>query len=98
MKPKAIFIATLMTVDAFLAGYAYGFNSRKILVIDPTLPAYKQQQKEPPHPEKIIVKEPKLRDKVSKAVHKEEKKHGKHSEQSRHHGARKSSGTGSQHK
>lgn len=97
MKPKAIFIATLMTVDAFLAGYAYGFNSRKILVIDPTLPAYKQQQKDP-QPEKIIVKEPKLSDKSSKAAHKEERKHGKHSEQSRHHGARKSSGTGSQHK
>lgn len=39
MKAKGIFIATLLVVDTFFVAYAYGFHSRHVLVIDPTLPA-----------------------------------------------------------
>ncbi len=39
MKAKGIFIATLLVVDTFFVAYAYGFHSRRVLVIDPKLPA-----------------------------------------------------------
>jgi len=38
VKARGIFITTLLSINAFLGGFAYGFNSRQVLVIDPSLP------------------------------------------------------------
>jgi len=38
VKARGIFITTLLSINAFLGGFAYGFNSRHVLVIDPALP------------------------------------------------------------
>lgn len=38
MKAKGNFIAALLVIDAFFIAFAYGFNSRKVMVVDPNLP------------------------------------------------------------
>lgn len=37
MKPKRMFVTLLLVVDTFLVSYAVGFNSRQVLVVDPSL-------------------------------------------------------------
>jgi hypothetical protein len=39
MKPKGMFVTALLVVDTFLVSYAVGFNSRHVLVVNPSLPA-----------------------------------------------------------
>ncbi len=69
MKATGIFVSTLLIIDAFLGGYAVGFNSpgRAILVIDPTLPPVVQESKAPdpkkaatPLPKRNLLKQRKL--------------------------------------
>ncbi len=38
MSGKGRFISALLAVNAFFIGFAYGFNSRKVLIVDPSLP------------------------------------------------------------
>lgn len=38
MKAKGIFISTLLVIDTFFVGFTYGFNSREVLIVDPSLP------------------------------------------------------------
>lgn len=45
MQAKGRFISTLLVINAFLGGYAFGFNSRHVLVIDPSLPPLKIEKK-----------------------------------------------------
>lgn len=42
MRGAVLFITLISTVDAFFFGFAYGFNSRHSLIIDPSLPPVKQ--------------------------------------------------------
>lgn len=37
MRAKGIFISTILVIDTFFVSYAVGFNSRQVLVVDPTL-------------------------------------------------------------
>jgi hypothetical protein len=37
MKAKGRFISTLLVIDTFLVSYAVGFNSRHVLIVDPSL-------------------------------------------------------------
>lgn len=46
MKAKGRFISALLVVDAFLIAFAYGFNSRSVAVVDPSLPPVKPQSVE----------------------------------------------------
>lgn len=39
MKAEGIFISTLLVVDTFLVSFYFGFNSRHVLVVDPSLPS-----------------------------------------------------------
>lgn len=41
MKAQAMFFTVLFAFDAFFGGYFVGFNSRHVLVEDPSLPRYK---------------------------------------------------------
>ena len=47
MKAKGKFITALMMLNAVFGGYALGFNSRHVDVIDPTLPPLEIEKKEP---------------------------------------------------
>lgn len=49
MKAKGRFISTLIVINAFFMGYAYGLNSRHVLAVDPSLPplALKPAKAEP---------------------------------------------------
>ncbi|MBL8084177.1 MAG: hypothetical protein JNN26_16265 [Candidatus Obscuribacter sp.] len=47
MKAKGIFISTLAAINAYLGGFAYGFNTHPVLVIDATLPPVVQKKSEP---------------------------------------------------
>ncbi len=47
MKAKGMFISTLAAINAYLGGFAYGFNAHPVLVIDPKLPPVVQKQMEP---------------------------------------------------
>ena len=38
MKAKGKLISTLLVIDTFLVCYAAGFNSRHVLIVDPSLP------------------------------------------------------------
>ena len=38
MKAKGKFISTLLVIDTFLVSYTAGFNSRHVLIVDPSLP------------------------------------------------------------
>lgn len=38
MKAEGIFISTLLVIDTFLVSFYFGFNSRHVLVVDPSLP------------------------------------------------------------
>ena len=38
MKAKGKFISTLLIIDTFFVSFAFGFNSKHVLVIDPNLP------------------------------------------------------------
>ncbi len=40
MQLKAKIAATILIVDTFLLSFAYGFKSRHVLIVDPTLPQY----------------------------------------------------------
>lgn len=42
MRGAVLFITLISTVDAFFFGFAYGFNSRHSLIVDPSLPPVKQ--------------------------------------------------------
>lgn len=44
MRAKFIFISVVMTMDAFFVGYAAGFNSRHVLIVDPKLPPLVQHK------------------------------------------------------
>lgn len=35
-----MFVNVVMTLDAFVGGYAIGLNSRHVLIVDPKLPPY----------------------------------------------------------
>lgn len=54
MKARGLFISTLLVIDTFLASFAVGFNSRHVLVVDPSLkevvapPAVSKQGNQPP--------------------------------------------------
>lgn len=39
MNAKARFISTLFVIDAFFFGYVFGFNSRQVEIVDPSLQA-----------------------------------------------------------
>jgi regulatory protein YycI of two-component signal transduction system YycFG len=39
VKAEGIFISTLLVVDTFLVSFYFGFNSRHVLVVDPSLPS-----------------------------------------------------------
>lgn len=54
MKAKGKFISTLMIIDAFFMGYAYGFNSRSVAVVNNSLPPLKAAE-----PSKAAAKEDK---------------------------------------
>lgn len=45
MRGTFLFITLLSTVDAFFGGFAFGFNTRHCLVIDPTMPPVKHEAK-----------------------------------------------------
>ncbi|MBY0548149.1 MAG: hypothetical protein K2W95_12720 [Candidatus Obscuribacterales bacterium] len=38
MKAERVFFTTLITLDAFFVAFFFGFNSRHVPVIDPTMP------------------------------------------------------------
>ncbi|MBS1990507.1 MAG: hypothetical protein JSS83_08320 [Cyanobacteria bacterium SZAS LIN-3] len=40
MNGMAKFIAGLIVIDTFFVSFAVGFNSKHVLVVDPSLPAY----------------------------------------------------------
>jgi hypothetical protein len=40
MRAKFVFVSTILTMNALFIGYAVGFNSRKVLIIDKSLPPY----------------------------------------------------------
>jgi hypothetical protein len=40
VKLKAKVASTILIIDTFFLSFAYGFNSRHVLVVDPTLPPY----------------------------------------------------------
>lgn len=62
MRAKFVFVSTLLTMNALFIGYAVGFNSRKVKLVDPKLPAYvkpatasgavKKPPAKPPAPDK----------------------------------------------
>ncbi len=41
MKAQGMFFTTLFAIDVFFVGFFVGFNSRHVMVVDPTLPVYK---------------------------------------------------------
>ncbi len=47
MKMKGRFICLLLVVDTFFVSYAIGFNSRSVLIVDPSLPAFKPAEVTP---------------------------------------------------
>lgn len=47
MKGMGQFISALLVVDTFFVSYAVGFNSRRVLVVDPSLPPIVQPHAEP---------------------------------------------------
>ncbi len=47
MNAKGRFISTLLVINSFFASFAIGFNSRHVLVIDPSLPAVNIDKKQP---------------------------------------------------
>ncbi len=44
MRGTVLFITLISTVDAFFFGFAYGFNSRHSLIVDPSLPPVSVQK------------------------------------------------------
>lgn len=40
MNAKGMVISTLLIIDTFLVSFAFGFNSRHVKVIDPSMPPY----------------------------------------------------------
>lgn len=80
MKATGIFISTLLVIDAFLGGYAAGFNSgsRKIYVIDPELSPLVQESKPAP------TSDPKEEAKAAKAGKKEADKNKSASQKEEH--------------
>jgi hypothetical protein len=99
MNAQGKFISFMLIVDTFLVGYAYGFNSRKVLVIDPKLPplvvkpAAQAPVKEQKPPEKTAIagekKKEKAPDKAKEAAtaakHETQKPAEKQPSKSRHH-------------
>lgn len=58
MKAKGIFISTLAAINAYLGGFAYGFNAHPVLVIDPKLPPVVQNKSEPVNTSPAAVAKP----------------------------------------
>jgi hypothetical protein len=99
MNAQGKFISFMLIVDTFLVGYAYGFNSRKVLVIDPKLPPVTVKPpaptpaKEQPSPEKTVAAEQKKKEKpadktkepATQAKHETPKPAEKQNSKSAHH-------------
>jgi hypothetical protein len=65
VRAKFIFISVVMTMDSFFFGYAAGFNSRHVLIVDPKLPRLivhkpeaKKSKTPPPAPPLSKIKPP----------------------------------------
>ena len=66
MGLKGKIVCTLLVVDTFVLSYAVGFNSRHVLVEDPTLPPYVAPVIMKAAPVKTDVSKAKLNDKANK--------------------------------
>ncbi len=74
MQAKGRFISTLLAVNAFFGGYAFGFNSRHVLVVDPSLAPIKST----PKAQTETKPAPSFDKLVKKDAEQSKKKHSKH--------------------
>lgn len=90
MNAKGRFISTLLVINAFFGGYAFGFNNRHVLIVDPSLPPLVVKQvetkkeevkesttKKSPEPAKTAAEA----DKAKKHEKQSKNKHGAETEQ-----------------
>ena len=87
MKAKGIFISAILITDAFLVSYAVGFNSRHVLVVDPSMKPVaaatevKPDAKKPAAAQTVPAKKPEsTAPKAKPKPHKKQAAHKKHSE------------------
>jgi hypothetical protein len=67
VKAAGMFISTLLIIDTFLISYAVGFNTRHVLMVDPSLPPVQAKEEEPaPNPSKKDAKASAQSDKDAK--------------------------------
>jgi hypothetical protein len=84
MKAKGVFISAILIADAFLVSYAIGFNSRHVLVVDPSMKAVappadvKSDAKKPPVEALPVKKMETTKPKVKGKTHKKSAGHKKH--------------------
>lgn len=83
MQAKGRFISALLIINAAFGGYAFGFNSRHVLIVDPSLPPIVAKEvKVEEHKTKTANTE--VKEKTDNSEHEKKKKHEKHAHDKKH--------------